>query len=151
MAYCSWRAVELDDDEIVWMAQNAQGRNIALGVTSALFLFEGQLLQIMEGPRGPLAWLYDYIASDPRHLRVVKIQDEPVERRAFDGWSLRLLSPGDLRSAELSAVRRSLAWADRLADVGEVALSPEDFADCRAALAASAARRGAPPSSSLHS
>jgi hypothetical protein len=148
MSFCSWRTEDLDDDEIVWIVQQGQPRNCNLGVTSALFVFGDQLLQILEGPRTPLAWLYGHVATDPRHERVVNIQHEPIERRAFDGWPMRLLSPGDLKSEELSAVRRSLAWADRLSDVAEVALGPDDFADCRAALAASARRA---PSPRLHS
>jgi hypothetical protein len=143
MAYCSWRAPDVDDDELVWLVQCAQARNLGLGVTSALFVAGDQFLQVLEGPREPVAWLYHHIADDYRHDFVVNVLDGPIAQRAFDGWSLRLMSAGDLKAAELSAVRRSLAWVARLGEAAPEALGPDDFVDCRAALAACAGREAA--------
>jgi hypothetical protein len=148
MAYCSWVTPDFYEDEMFHMAQHAQERNLALGVTGALFLSGDQFLQVLEGPRGQVSWLYDRIAADPRHWRVLNVFDQSIERRAFDGWSMRVMAAQELHRAELSAVLGALAWANRLGEVADEVITPDDFADCRAALAASAQRE---PSPRLHS
>jgi len=144
MAYCSWMAPEVSEHELFAMASHAQARNAAIGVTGALFLSGGQVLQVLEGRRGTVTWLYEHILADPRHCRQVNILDQRIERRAFDGWSMRVLATHDLKGQELSAVLRALAWADRLGEVAPEVITPADFADCRAALAACAGRETRP-------
>jgi len=128
MAYCSRMASPLSDDALAGLAIHADARNQTLDVVGVLFVAGGRFLQVLEGERAAVRWLYDVIAQDPRHRRVTKLMDMPIERRAFDGWSMRLICDADLADRSWMTVLKSLETA-RLLDAGERARisAPQDL------------------------
>jgi hypothetical protein len=96
------------DAEIANLAIHAQTRNHTLGITGILFLSGDRFVQILEGDRGAVSWLYALIAADPRHQDVMTVADAPLDRRAFMGWYMRLMTADDLSSSERETVLRTL-------------------------------------------
>ena len=78
----------LQHDEVERLVLNAQEQNAKHGVTGVLFLENGHFFQTIEGPRDALHHLYAKIERDPRHKNLIKLADEPVSGRAFEGWDL---------------------------------------------------------------
>jgi hypothetical protein len=101
------------------MAIHAQMRNQTLGVTGILLVIGDQFVQILEGDRGAVRWIYKVIAADPRHQDVLKLVDGPIDLRAFNGWYMRLLTADDLSDREREFVVETLQ-----SDAGEAGARP---------------------------
>jgi hypothetical protein len=134
----------LAESVLTSLAMQAQETNVTLDVTGVLFAFDGRFLQILEGDRAALAWLFEKISVDPRHWRVTTIIDGPILERAFAGWSMRLMDEKDLPRERRRLVIDSLDRAERGDGGGR---NPAvEFAQCHAMLASGprAAEQGAP-------
>ena len=88
----------------------SQKINASLGVTGDHYLENGHFFQTIEGPRETLQQLFAQIENDSRHTNLIKLADEPVSARAFDGWDLdcfKMDNP-DLINAKVLTRLRSL-------------------------------------------
>ncbi len=144
MAYVSRQSPDLSEDDLVSLSLEAQNRNIALRVTGALFLTGGRFLQILEGDHTAVSWLFDRIARDRRHHRVVPVLDCAIDTRVFDGFSMRIMEEHDLALEWRRIVVDTLDRAERLDEVGG-RLKAVEFAHCYAALGNSTPRSHARP------
>jgi hypothetical protein len=136
IAYCSRTAAPLSEDELASLAIHADTRNRTLDIVGVLFVAGNRFLQVLEGERGAVQWLYDVVAEDSRHRRVTKLMDMPIQRRAFDGWSMRLICDADLHDASRAIVLRSLETAKVLdADERSGLSGLRDLRACPAVLA----------------
>jgi hypothetical protein len=129
-AYCSRIAVPLPDDDLASLAIHADARNRTLDIVGVLFVAGNRFLQVLEGERGAVQWLYDVITEDSRHRRVTKLADMPIQRRAFDGWSMRLICDADIHDSSRAIVLQSLETA-RVLDADERS-GPSGLRDLRA-------------------
>jgi len=148
LAYVSRMTTPLPTEELVALALHAERANRTLGVTGALFLDEDRFLQILEGDRRAVGWLIARIETDPRHTRLLRVFDGPIDARMFASWSMRCMDEKDLSPERRRVVLDSIARAERLDEIGG-RLAPVEFAHCYAALCGSApcwagARRSAP-------
>ena len=62
--------------------------NGKVGVTGMLLYKSPWFFQILEGDPAVLDPLYDKIALDKRHKRIMKIIQEPIEARDFGAWTM---------------------------------------------------------------
>ncbi len=90
VAYSSAAAVAFSDRNVRNLLERARKTNAGLGVTGILLLIESSFFQILEGPSEVVAALYEKIGADTRHIRVVKLIEEPMEQRDFSDWSMGL-------------------------------------------------------------
>ncbi|MDB5479121.1 MAG: hypothetical protein JWO83_174 [Caulobacteraceae bacterium] len=135
MAYCSRMSAPLSDDELAKLAIHADERNQTLGIVGILFVAGNRFLQVLEGDRGAVRWLYDQIAEDTRHRRMTKLMDMPIEQRAFGGWSMRLICETDVAETLRMPVLEALESAAVLdADEGAGWSGLGELRACPAAL-----------------
>lgn len=80
-------------DEIVEVARR---RNGADGITGMLLYHDGNILQVLEGPRENVIACYDRIEKDPRHHGCIVLQSEGVAGRTFAQWEMAYVPFGDL-------------------------------------------------------
>lgn len=66
----------------------AQRNNSRAGLTGALAVHDGRFLQVVEGEPGLLDQLHLRLARDRRHRDIEVLDRRPIERRAFDNWSM---------------------------------------------------------------
>lgn len=66
----------------------AQRNNARTGLTGALAVHDGRFLQVVEGDPGLLDQLHRRLERDRRHRDIDVLARGPIERRAFDGWSM---------------------------------------------------------------
>lgn len=98
LTYCSWAAADVDDTAVARIVDAAQRMNSALGITGVLVWGGGMFFQWLEGPREAVTRLMDSIRRDPRHERVVILDEtDEVRERVFPDWSMERVAPGDIR------------------------------------------------------
>ena len=66
----------------------ARTKNAPLGVSGLLLHHEGSFLQVLEGEEEAVEPLFDTIARDPRHSRVLSIRRGTISERTFGQWSM---------------------------------------------------------------
>ena len=66
----------------------ARRKNASLDVTGMLLFVDETFFQVLEGPEAVVLPLLARIAEDPRHDRVLKLIQEPIEHRAFADWTM---------------------------------------------------------------
>ncbi len=112
---------ELSESALTALILECQELNRTLDVTGVLFVAEGRFMQILEGRRGVVDWLYANIVDDPRHCRVTKVTDGPIATRAFADWSMRLMDDKDIPLQRLPAVIASIDRAQNGEGLGRAA------------------------------
>jgi Sensors of blue-light using FAD len=108
LAYRSVAVSPPTDSELHDLLRAAQQRNKAEGVTGVLLVDQGVFFQWLEGPSAAVGRVWDSISRDPRHTRVSVLHDEPISRRVFDGWDMRIARGARVKvEAAVAAVRSS--------------------------------------------
>jgi hypothetical protein len=115
--YCSVSAQSdfsaADLDELLEVCRRNNGR---AGVTGLLLYQSPWFFQILEGEPIALEALYEKIASDKRHRRIMKIIQEPIQARDFAEWTM---GRADVSHQELKQIpglndffSRGTAWSE---------------------------------------
>lgn len=66
----------------------ARENNKVLGVTGMLLYNGGTFLQVLEGERRTITYLYGKICKDQRHFNLNTIVTSPLGERIFNDWSM---------------------------------------------------------------
>ncbi len=85
----SSRPFGFDDAALNGILMIARRNNPRDAITGALICRHDLYLQLLEGPLAAVEARYDRIASDDRHLEVVKRVSRPVTERMFPNWAMR--------------------------------------------------------------
>jgi hypothetical protein len=141
IAYCTRMRTRLTDCQLAHLAIDAQTRNKSLAVTGVLLYRGDQFIQVLEGPRGAVNWLYAKVLSDPRISDAVTLRDAAIGQRAFAQWFMRLLTIDDLSARERRLVSEALHASTR--HVAAEANGLEALMACPAALISGAFRLSA--------
>ena len=86
--YMSHAQEAMSDNELAVLLQQARRNNEQQGITGVLVYGDNQFLQVMEGESAVITQLYDHIARDSRHDRLIKMADKYIEQRSFADWSM---------------------------------------------------------------
>ncbi|TWT50559.1 Blue light- and temperature-regulated antirepressor YcgF [Rubripirellula amarantea] len=88
LVYVSAATVAFSDDQLDHLLEVARHNNAALDVTGVLLLREGTFFQVLEGYSDVVQDLYDKIALDQRHGKVLVLTKRSIEERNFGDWSM---------------------------------------------------------------
>ena len=103
----------------------AQRNNERAGLTGALAVHDGRFLQVVEGDPGLLDQLHLRLERDPRHRDIDVLERRPIERRAFDGWSMASARITPSLASELDQLMAETApSADRVVGLMLEAVEP---------------------------
>jgi hypothetical protein len=75
-------------DAIALILAASRKNNAEVGVTGALMFNAGCFAQVLEGPQDAVEGVFERIQQDERHGDVSLLAFEPVEKRAFENWSM---------------------------------------------------------------
>lgn len=134
ITYHSHMTSPLTCEELVDLALQAGHRNRTLGVSGILLLDQNCFFQILEGHRDFVTESYAAIAKDPRHTSIVKVVDEAIPHRAFDGWNMRLVTTADLSAETRTIVSEALRTAAMLNGAASESLKRTCLEVCTIAL-----------------
>jgi hypothetical protein len=96
LCYVSRSRIGADAAEVGAIADVAQARNAAADVTGALYFDSKLFFQVLEGQKESVHAIYESILRDPRHFELRLLQDAPVHKRRFHGWSMKIVDRAGL-------------------------------------------------------
>ncbi len=99
VVYRSRAAKALSPHDIHELTRTSQARNEREAITGVMVHDNGQFFQWIEGPADNLGRVMHSIRHDERHTDIEILGNEPVESRAFDGWSMKLALPGPVMTS----------------------------------------------------
>ncbi|MBF6057043.1 MULTISPECIES: BLUF domain-containing protein [Thiomicrorhabdus] len=88
LIYISSSKQVLPQSEIDGILQSSRRNNGEMDVSGMLLYADNTFFQVLEGELSKVEALYDKISADPRHLRVMKLIQEPIEERDFADWTM---------------------------------------------------------------
>lgn len=103
----------------------AQRNNARDGLTGALAIHDGRFLQVVEGDPGYLDQLERRLTRDRRHREIEILDRHPIERRAFEGWTMASARITPSLAPELDALMAETAPSgDRIVGLMLEAVAP---------------------------
>jgi hypothetical protein len=88
LIYVSAATVPFTVQDLGGLLLRARANNQRLEVSGLLIHHDGSFFQVLEGDPAKVDSLYERIAKDKRHTRVVVLSRGPVAQRAFGEWSM---------------------------------------------------------------
>jgi hypothetical protein len=119
VAYASEAVTVLSDGQLRALLERARSKNTTVGLTGMLLYVDRSFFQILEGAPEAVATVYEAIARDPRHRRMVKLIQEPIDRRDFADWTMGLARVSSSELASLPGFRDFLTTQRTLDRLGE--------------------------------
>ena len=108
----------------------ARTNNTALTVSGLLLHADGAFLQVLEGEAKHVEPLYDKIAGDRRHRRILRLLVREIEERNFPDWSMGFADVTG-RASALPGYRKTTGFADLLGDTAAILRIVASFRDGR--------------------
>lgn len=93
VAYASAACAPFAGQALGDLLLGARSKNARLGLTGMLLYHQDSFFQVLEGPPAAVASLYEHICGDPRHTKITKLIQEPIEQRSFAEWTMGLGQP----------------------------------------------------------
>ena len=109
LVYVSTSVTPFSTQDLLELLAKSRENNTSLGITGMLLFKDGNFLQVLEGDREKVHSLYQKIAEDPRHAKVVGLFEGACNQRDFPDWSMGF---HDLRSAEAMNIPGSNHFLD---------------------------------------
>jgi hypothetical protein len=88
IVYVSFANEQLSEKALEDLLTSIRKKNEKQDVTGLLLYNDGSFIQVIEGADETIRNLFDVIKQDRRHSNVVKLLEEPIEKRAFPDWSM---------------------------------------------------------------
>ena len=88
LVYHSVATTFLGEPELGQILARSRAWNLSHGLTGVLLFSAGSIMQVLEGSREEVQYIFDRISLDARHANVVKLADGPIARRQFEQWSM---------------------------------------------------------------
>ncbi|MCZ4694949.1 hypothetical protein DWB61_08100 [Ancylomarina euxinus] len=88
IVYLSYSEKELSESELNGFLATIRRKNEIQNITGLLLYNDEAFIQVIEGKREIIQNLFKLISKDSRHSNMVKLLEEPIEKRDFPGWSM---------------------------------------------------------------
>ncbi|MBF9143915.1 BLUF domain-containing protein [Hymenobacter properus] len=88
LVYQSSATTGLNEAELTALLTQSRNWNHGHELTGLLLYSNGDIMQVLEGPKEEVYYIFNRIAQDARHGRVVKLSDGPIAARRFSQWSM---------------------------------------------------------------
>lgn len=88
LVYVSLATHDMTDEELQSLLKVAREVNARLDITGMLLYRDGYFIQALEGDEEAVDKLFDKISRDPRHKSVLVVTKAPIQKRAFEQWSM---------------------------------------------------------------
>ncbi len=86
--YVSSAVDALDRQTYESIAAKAVEFNKSVQISGMMILYNGAIIQVLEGEKAEITELYDRITIDQRHKNPIKLFGGPIESRDFPNWSM---------------------------------------------------------------
>ena len=88
LVYFSTADPNLSKKDIKSILERSREWNSKHGITGCLLHSKGEFLQMLEGEEEQVKNLFSNIRQDSRHQHVLALQEEKIEKRVFQEWTM---------------------------------------------------------------
>ena len=88
LVYLSNATSILSEEDLRDILTVSRANNSLQGVSGVLIYCDGNILQVLEGPRENVENVYNRISRDPRHSDLIILQRRDISERNFSEWSM---------------------------------------------------------------
>jgi hypothetical protein len=88
IVYVSSGAREYSSEEVEKITDTGSRNNAQNDLTGVLLYYDGNFMQLLEGPADAVAETYERIVADTRHTGILPLQDSMVEERSFPDYRM---------------------------------------------------------------
>ncbi len=85
-----------NQDLLLSIFEASQKKNKELNITGLLLATDKHFIQLLEGDKSEINQLYHNIAKDARHTELEIISFQPIEKRSFPEWTMKIIRFDDL-------------------------------------------------------
>ncbi|MEO0508451.1 MAG: BLUF domain-containing protein [Verrucomicrobiota bacterium] len=86
--YVSTANAVLTEEALLELLARTQYRNAVKNITGLLLHSDGNIIQVIEGPKETVVELYNKIEADSRHRGVTLLSSRAIERRDFPNYKM---------------------------------------------------------------
>lgn len=86
--YISTATSPMSKSELDALLKQSRVKNRFLNITGYMIYFEGTILQLLEGSKTSVEYIYNTILMDERHHNSVELCSESIEERLFSDWQM---------------------------------------------------------------
>jgi len=101
LVYISSSASQETEEELHSILNRSRKTNSDRGITGMLLYYEGNIMQILEGPAHAVDDLFSKIRNDGRHRNVTVMFEDSISERMFPEFSM---GSKQLRSVEFTSI-----------------------------------------------
>jgi len=91
----------LNSEDILNILKTSREFNIENNITGCLLYFNNEFIQILEGEKNIVKYLYGKIEQDKRHHHVMLLVQNEKESRSFTNWGMAFYDPGSRRDDDV--------------------------------------------------
>lgn len=88
IVYVSSGTREYSFEEVEKIDDAGRSNNAQSDLTGVLLYYDGNFMQLLEGPAGSVVDTYKRIVSDTRHTGILQLQDSMVEERSVPDYHM---------------------------------------------------------------
>jgi len=86
--YISTATQPMSESELSALLKKSRLKNRFLNITGYMIYYEGTILQLIEGSKTSVEYMYNTIIMDERHHNSVELCSETIEERLFTDWQM---------------------------------------------------------------
>lgn len=90
--YLSTTNTDLNKDEINNLLNKSNQYNVKHKITGILLYIDFDFIQVLEGSKEDVHFLFEKIKRDNRHRGIICVIDESIKKRQFSAWSMGFYS-----------------------------------------------------------
>lgn len=90
--YLSSAVTKLSDEEISSLLIQSRKHNTEYNITGVLVYIEGDFIQVLEGKKETILFLFEKIKNDSRHKGIICVFNDSIKERQFKDWSMGFCS-----------------------------------------------------------
>ncbi len=117
LLYTSVAKHSMSPNELFELLEQSQEKNLRLNITGFLVYHNREFMQIIEGEKETVLYLYDTIANDERHTSVKTFWEHSISERGFSKWSMGFINPENLNLSTPKGYSRFLKEGFSSADI----------------------------------
>ena|ERR1700761_3151777 len=88
LIYLSSAVRLMPEADLLSLLNNARERNKKHHITGLLLYSDGTFIQVLEGAEEDVDLIFSSIEKDKRHKNIIKLIEQPLEKRNFADWSM---------------------------------------------------------------
>jgi acylphosphatase len=102
IVYISSAVPPFSDSDLIALLKQSRKKNAELEITGILLYKDGDIMQLLEGPKEAVKKLAQTIYADKRHRGIIQLLQRNISQREFPDWSMEFENLGVFRVQQLA-------------------------------------------------